>query len=130
MMMRLAAACIALAACTVRAQDGFGTPDAIWQLTEIDGIPFDARATLTFPTPGRVSGAAPCNAYFGALTGTYPAFSAPVLAASKRACSELQAEAQFFAALRAVRSAKRMGDTLTLSDATGLRLVFTLTDRV
>ncbi|MEO0666394.1 MAG: META domain-containing protein [Pseudomonadota bacterium] len=126
-----AALCAALAvsACQSAAQDdGFGGPTTTWRLVTLDGAAFAADATLTFPDGQRLAGQAPCNSYFGPLTAPYPAFAAPVIAASKRACPDLRAEAAYFAALSAVTGARRDGDTLTLSDTTGPRLVFTIAD--
>ena len=120
-------AALALAACQSVAQnDGLGGPDTTWRLVTLDGAAFAATATLTFPDGRRLTGQAPCNSYFGALTATYPAFAAPVIGASKRACPDLQAEQAYFTALSAVTKATRDGDRLILSDASGPRLVFTI----
>ena len=129
-MRRVAALCLALgaSACAGDTANGFGGPDTVWKLVEINGAPFDANATLRFPAQGRIAGGAPCNSYFGALGGTYPAFNVPVIGASKRACPDLPAESAYFAALNAVDRASRDGDRLILSDASGPRLVFTRAD--
>ena len=115
-------------ACQGQAQDGFGAPDTVWALTTLDGAPFDATATLTFTAENRVAGQAPCNSYFGVQTGRFPAFSAPALAASRRACPALEAETRFLSALGAATRATRSGNTLILSDDSAERLVFTRAD--
>ena len=120
-------AALALAACQSVAQnDGLGGPDTTWRLVTLDGAAFAATATLTFPDGRRLTGQAPCNSYFGALTATYPAFAAPVIGASKRACPDLQAEQAYFTALSAVTAARRAGETLIHSAASGPRRVFTI----
>ena len=58
----------------------YGAADITWQLTEIDGQPFTATATLHFPEPGRIAGIAPCNSYNAVLDAPYPWFDASTLA--------------------------------------------------
>lgn len=103
----------------------YGAAGGVWQLSEIDGRPFAARATLSFPEPGRVAGEAPCNLYSGAMTAPYPWFEAGALAVTRRACPEMAAEARFFDALGRVTLAEVQGDVLILSDPAGPEMVFT-----
>ncbi|WP_299688742.1 META domain-containing protein [uncultured Tateyamaria sp.] len=121
-------AALLLCACQGDAQDGFGDAATTWQLVTLDGAAFDATATLTFPEAGRIAGSAPCNQYFGPMNSTFPGFSAPALAATRRACPALEDEIRFLAALRAVTRAERADDALILSDETGARLVFRRAD--
>ena len=110
---------------TVRA---YGGADRIWVLREIDGDPFEARATLTFPNPGQIAGAAPCNSYTAAMTVPYPWFDAGPIAATRMACPDLAAETRFFGALEAAELSEVAGDTLILSNTAGLSLVFAASD--
>lgn len=118
-------AVILSSACQAQTVPGYGAPDTVWRLVTLGGAPFDAAATMSLSATGRIAGNAPCNSYFGAMRSAYPAFDAPVIAASKRACKDLKAEGDFFAALGAATTAERTGNTLILSDETGARLVFT-----
>ena len=131
-MRHVAALCAALAvsACQSAAQqDGFGGPDTTWRLVTLDGAAFPADATLTFPDGQRLAGQAPCNSYFGPLTAPYPAFAAPVIAATKRACPDLAAETAFFEALSAARLSAAKDGRLVLSAEDGSPLlVFTAAD--
>ena len=65
---------------------GYGAAGVTWGLKSIDGTPFSATATLTFPEPGKIAGDAPCDSYFGSQTAPYPRFEAPNIASTKMAC--------------------------------------------
>lgn len=124
-----AALFIAVAACqSVAADDGYGTADTVWILTEIDGAPYNATAKLTFPEPGRIAGRAPCNRFFGPMDAPYPQFKATQLAATKAACPDLPAEDAFFAALSNMEVAERRGDTLILTAPDKRTMTFTRSD--
>lgn len=110
---------------TVRA---YGAGDKTWTLVELDGTPINARATLTFPETGKIAGEAPCNAYSAAMTVPYPWFDAGHIAATRRGCPDLAAEAAFLKALGDVTISDVLGDTLILSDDSGERLVFKAAD--
>lgn len=96
-----------------------------WQLTEIDGTPFSARAVISFPEPGRIAGQAPCNSFSGEQTAPYPWFSAPALAVTRRSCPEISEETRFFKALNRVTLAEVQGEVLILSAPDGPTMVFT-----
>lgn len=102
----------------------YGAADKEWQLIELDGKPFDAKATLTFPEVGRIAGQAPCNRYAGSMTVPYPWFKAGPIAATKRACPDLASETAFFSALDAATLSEVLNDTLILSNTDGLSMVF------
>lgn len=129
-MMRLTfAALLAVAACTgdetVRA---YGGGDIVWQLQEIDGAPFRARATLEFPDDGGVAGSAPCNRYTATMAAPYPWFETGPIAATRRACPDLDAEADFLQKLSRARIVEVAGQTLILSNEDGLSMIFTAAD--
>lgn len=102
----------------------YGAADRVWTLTELDGKRFAARATIEFPEEGRISGQAPCNRYFADLTVPYPWFEAGPIGATKMACPDLDAEAQFFKALDAMSLSEVLNNTLILSTPEGREMVF------
>jgi len=110
---------------TVRAYAG---PDSRWTLVEMQGAPFTATATMQFPQAGVITGMAPCNSYRAALTVPYPWFNSGPIAATRRACPDLAAEAAFFKALEAATLAEVRGDILILSDETDVLLIFKAID--
>jgi heat shock protein HslJ len=115
-----------LSACT--ADSPYNSPDTIWTLKELGNSPFPATATLTFPKVGEVAGAGPFNRYFGAMTATYPAFSAGPIGSTRIACPELAAEIAFLDALQSATASEVTENTLLLTNADGLRMLFKTTD--
>jgi heat shock protein HslJ len=103
---------------------GYGGADRIWLLSEVDGAPFSAHATLQFPEAGRISGDAPCNRYSGAMTTPYPWFGATQIAGTRMACPDLEAETKFFEALAAMTLSEVLGDVMILSNDAGREMVF------
>jgi len=103
---------------------GYGAADKVWSLSELDGKPFDAQATITFPEQGKIAGQAPCNRYFGAQEKPYPWFAATGVGATRMACAELGAETKFFQALEAMSLAEVLGDVMILSNEAGRQMVF------
>lgn len=108
---------------------GYGAAGKEWQLTELDGKPFAATATLAFRQEGKLEGDAPCNRYFGEQTAPYPWFSAERIGATRRACPELEREAAYLAALQDMTLAEVAGDTMILSNDAGREMVFTAGSR-
>jgi heat shock protein HslJ len=102
----------------------YGAGDKLWHLSEIDGKAFPSRATLSFSEPGRIAGVAPCNTYSGRMEAPYPWFEATEIAATRRACPDLAAEAAYFHALSAMTLAEVAGETLILSTPDGREMVF------
>ncbi|MEL6551099.1 MAG: META domain-containing protein [Pseudomonadota bacterium] len=103
---------------------GFLDPSETWQLAELDGAPWAAEATLSFPEAGRVTGRGPCNAFNATQSAPYPWIEIGPLAATRRACPELAAETRFFEALSAMAIAEVSGDVLLLSGEDGREMVF------
>jgi heat shock protein HslJ len=99
-------------------------PASVWQLAELDGKPFNIRATITFPGEGRIAGQAPCNRYSGTQTSPYPWFHAGPLIATKMACPDLMAENVFFEALADMTLSEAVPDALILSNDAGRAMVF------
>ena len=99
-------------------------PAATWQLTELDGAPFLARAVMRFPERGSVAGEAPCNGFTARQTVPLPWIEIRDVAVTRRACPELAEETRFLAALEAMTLAEVAGDVLLLSDDAGREMVF------
>ena len=113
-----------LAACKDETISGYVAEDAVWRLETINGTSFNARATLTFPDPGKIAGQAPCNRYFGAQTAPYPWFTVQRIISTKRACPDLKAETVFFKALKKMALSEVAGSTLILSNDSGDEMLF------
>ena len=126
--MRFALLAIALLATTACRGDetlrAYGAADRIWTLVELDGKPFTARASIEFPEAGKIAGQAPCNRYFADLTVPYPWFETGPIGATKMACPDLDAEAQFFEALDTMSLSEVLNNTLILSTPEGREMVF------
>lgn len=103
---------------------GYGG-DRLWTLSEVDGKPFNARATIRFGEDGKVSGQAPCNRYFGTQTAPYPWLELGPIGATKMACPDLAAETAYFNALAAMSLVEVTGDVMILSNEGGRKMVFT-----
>lgn len=106
----------------------YGAADRTWALQEIDGQPFEASAFLRFPEEGRIEGNAPCNSYTGTLNAPYPWFEIADLAATRAACTGLEAEGMYFAALMAMTQSEVSGDVLILRNEDGHEMVFKAAD--
>ncbi|WP_300033744.1 META domain-containing protein [uncultured Roseobacter sp.] len=131
-MTRVFACVSALCALTVTAAcwkdetlSAYGAADRTWVLSELDGKPFRAPATLTFPEPGQMAGAGPCNSFSAVMEAPYPWFEAGPLAATRRACPDLPSETEYFRALGEMSLSEVLGDTLILSTPEGRSMVFT-----
>jgi heat shock protein HslJ len=106
---------------TVAAYGGGGKT---WKLQNLDGAPFSARATLTFPAPGQIAGNASCNSYHGAMTVPYPWFDTGTLAVTRRACPDMASEAAFLEALQDMSFSEVSGEVLILSNEAGREMIF------
>jgi len=105
---------------------GYVSSESTWVLSELDGAPFSASATISFPEPGRVEGQAPCNRYFGNQQAPYPWIALSEIGATKMACSDLPAEAEFLKALEEMTLVEVSGETLIMSNDAGREMVFRL----
>ncbi|WP_428512541.1 META domain-containing protein [Roseovarius sp.] len=103
---------------------GHGAADRTWQLAELDGAAFDARATITFPEEGKIVGEAPCNRYFAAQLQPYPWFEAAEIGTTRRACPDLAQETAYLDALGAMSLAEVTETTLILSTPEGREMIF------
>ena len=106
----------------------YGAADQVWVLTELDGVTFSARATLTFPETGKIAGEGPCNRYSGVMTTPYPWFDAGQVVSTRMACPDLAAESAFFASLSGATQSEVAGDILILRNDAGDEMVFKASD--
>jgi heat shock protein HslJ len=107
---------------------GYGAAGATWQLTELEGQPFAATATLSFAQQGQLEGEGPCNRFSASMTVPYPWFKAGPVLSTKIACPALDAETAFFTALATMSQSEVLGDTLILRDDAGREMVFKASD--
>ncbi|MFN3210765.1 MAG: META domain-containing protein [Roseovarius sp.] len=103
---------------------GHGAAGKTWHLQDIDGAPFAAKATITFPEEGKITGEAPCNRYFATQLKPYPWFRAAEIGTTRRACPQLDEETAFLAALADMTLAEVAGETLILSTEDGREMTF------
>lgn len=102
----------------------FETPGDLWRLVELDGKPFEARATLRFPRTGRIEGEGPCNRWFGTMWSAYPWFRPEGIASTRQACPDLALETAFLAALGHMNFAEAVEGVLILTGDDGASMVF------
>lgn len=115
----------ALAACKAdETVSGFADPAVQYRLMELDGMPFEARATVAFPQPSDIIGQGPCNSYFATQSAPYPWFDVQGIGASRMACPDLNVEQIFFAALQDMTLVEVQGETLILTNDAGREMVF------
>lgn len=103
---------------------GYGGADRVWLLQDINGEAFPARATMTFPEPGKIAGQAPCNRFFGPMTVPYPWFDASALATTRMACPELEDESKFLEYIEKMSLSEVSGSVLLLSNDAGDTMTF------
>ncbi len=116
---------LALTACKAdESISGYTDAATVWTLAKLDGKPFHARATISFPSKGRAMGNAPCNRYSATQTAPLPWIEIRQIAATKMACADLAQETLFFDALTAMTLAEAAGNTLILSNDAGREMVF------
>lgn len=123
----LAALALSVGGTTMNAGDtttGYGNLTGEFRLVEIDGTTFAAEAVIAFARGGMIRGQGPCNAFGAPQTGEWPAFNVDFIRGTKMACPDLDAEQAFFDALTRMERATLDGSVLTLSNATGERMVF------
>jgi heat shock protein HslJ len=121
----LIAATALLAACRNETLTGYGAADKTWILSTLNQEPFAARATLSFPEAGKLSGQAPCNSYQGEQTAPYPWFQADALITTRMICPDQPAEDIYLQTLAEMTEAEVAGDVLILRNEAGLEMVFT-----
>ncbi len=102
----------------------FADPGASYRLIEINGAPFPATATISFPEKGTIRGRGPCNTYSAKQTAPYPWFEPGPVVATRMACADLAHETRFLATLASMSLAEISGDTLILRDDADAQMVF------
>ncbi len=91
--------------------DPFG-PE-IFVLVSVKGQQTAYSAEISF-VGGRVAGIGPCNSFFADLTYAEHAFKIGPIGATRKACPDLAAEAEFFKLLGQVTQADRRDGQITL----------------
>ena len=118
---------ICMATPPVPAHEGhspYDAPGILWQLIDLNDKPYEAQATLEFPEIGRIQGQAPCNRFFGEMWAAYPWFKLDGVAATRRACPDLEAESLFFTTLQQMSLAEHAEGYLILTGDDGQVMVF------
>lgn len=110
--------------CADESISGYADRSAVYRLLELNGVPYAANASISFPEPGRAQGQGPCNAWSAEQWTPYPWIDLGPIAATRRACPDLELEAVFFNALSQVSLAEVVGPVLILTDEEGSELVF------
>jgi len=94
-----------------------------WIAEEIEGrrVLDQVQSTLTFESAERIVGSTGCNRYFAPLQVSGTALRVGMGGSTRRACPPeiMEQESRFLAALDAVRTYRRDGSTLLLSDDGG-----------
>lgn len=116
---------ILLAACLKdETVSGYVDQNAVFRLVEVDAMPHDFNATISFPKTGVIRGQGPCNTYSAEQSSPYPWFSIGPIRATRRACAELAQETQFFRALESMTLIEALGTVIILRDDAGGEMVF------
>ena len=103
---------------------GYVEPSVVFMLAEIDGKPFTATATISFPEEGRISGRGPCNSFSANQSSPYPWFKTGPILATRQACADLALEIEFFEKLAQMTQIEVAGNVLILRGDAGGKLIF------
>lgn len=102
----------------------YGAAGHRWVLTEApDGLA-GADVAQTFGAGGAVQGTLPCNTMTAVQSAPYPWFEMSSVALTRRACADLEREAQIVALLSDMTLSEVLGDLLVLSADDGREMVF------
>lgn len=93
-----------------------------WVLDSLGTEAVTVPVTATF-AEGQVTGVAPCNSFVGAFQGTGEPLRIGPLAATRRACPNLDLENRFLAALSETAAAHFTAAQMELRDAAGQPLM-------
>ncbi len=118
--------CLSLSACARdETLSAHGAAGQLWTLTEINGTPFDAPASLFLEPGGALQGVGPCNSFQGEVTSPYPWFNIDGLRRSNLECDTHELEHYFLQVLLRMTESEVLDKTLILRDSTGVNMVFT-----
>lgn len=103
---------------------GYADPATTYHLQEINGVAFQADATISFPEAGNIQGNAPCNRYSASQNAPYPWLETGPIIATRAACEKLPAETEYFQELSDMTQIEVLDDLLILRSDDGRELVF------
>lgn len=104
---------------------GEAAPDGVvWRLVEANDRAVAYAATIQLFSTGKVTGSGPCNRFTASQSAPLPWVEIGAIAATRRACPELDAEAEYFRLLAAMDFAEVAGDGLLLTNGAGESLFF------
>jgi heat shock protein HslJ len=119
----LALTLVLTAACVSPATSG--QVQGTWHLVGLDFQPALAPLSITFDANGGFMGQAPCNRFFGKVSGALPDMTLGDIGATKMACPDLAVESAYFEALSAMQSAEISEGHLFFSGPEGRVIEFT-----
>ena len=121
----LALTVLALAACASQETvSQYGGTNYLWKLSEIDGVPVDYAAELSFAADGGVSGEGPCNAFTANQSKPYPWIEIEIDVVEQIYCVDIDREEAFFAALQDMALVEVSGPVMLMSNDAGRQMVF------
>lgn len=103
---------------------GYADNKATYVLRTLENADVAPRMTIQFPEEGQVAGQSACNRYTATQSAPYPWFEIKAIAATRRACPDLDLETAYFQALEQMTFAEVVGDVLILSNSADDQLVF------
>ena len=106
----------------------YGAADRLWDLQEVNGVPFPANATLSFLAAETIAIQGPCNRITASNTVPYPWFSVTLVSSTKRSCPDLQHEKSLANALERTTVIEILDNVMILSNTEDLNMVFIAAD--
>jgi heat shock protein HslJ len=102
----------------------YGAYDDAFVLQSLNGHPFNAPASVSFPKAWKIVGQGPCNRFSGSQRAPYPWFSLGPLQVTARNCPQIAEERMFLEALGRMSVGIVKEFTLTLSNDAGEEMTF------
>lgn len=103
---------------------GYVDSNIEFHLSEFNGRPFGATASIRFPEQGRVTGKAPCNTYAASQSAPLPWLEIGPIRSTRATCDDLVFEIEFFDALTRMNLIETHGEVVILRNEAGEELVF------
>jgi len=106
----------------------YGGADRLWDLQEINGVPFPANTTLSFLDAETIAIQGPCNRITASNTVPYPWVTLTLISSTKMFCPDLQYEKSLTNALIRTTIIEILDDVMILSNTENLNMVFIAAD--